>query len=116
RSAPAPAPVEVATTPAITSPAALQAAIAAGIRRRSENEASYEVDAFVAALVVEELAAGGGGGVKVEPALTDGAQVGYRLVEVVPGSAYAQVGLRAGDVIEAVCEARLDGPGRAEGL
>lgn len=113
---PAQAQAQAGSEPAIASPAALKAVVAAGIRRRGENEASYEVDAFVAALVVEELTSGAGGGVKVEPAVADGAQVGYRLVEVAPGSAYAQVGLRAGDVIEAIGEARLDGPGRAAEL
>lgn len=106
------APVSAAT---LAEPGPLRAAIAAGVRRRSENEASYEIDAFVAALAVEELASGTGG-VRVEPAFERGAQVGYRLGEVVPGSVYQLVGLRAGDVIEAIGEVRLDSPGRAAGL
>jgi hypothetical protein len=110
--APAAAPVAAAT---LAEPGPLRAAIAAGVRRRSENEASYEVDAFVAALAVEELASGTGG-VRVEPAFERGAQVGYRLTEVVPGSVYQLVGLRAGDVIEAIGEVRLDSPGRAAGV
>ncbi|MDC0719458.1 PDZ domain-containing protein [Nannocystis bainbridge] len=105
------APVTGATL-AETGP--LRAAIAAGVRRRSENEASYEVDAFVAALAVEELASGTGG-VRVEPAVERGAQVGYRLTEVVPGSVYERIGLRTGDVVEALGEVRLDSPGRAAG-
>ncbi|MCY0992510.1 hypothetical protein OV203_35550, partial [Nannocystis sp. ILAH1] len=112
RPAPAAAPVAAAT---LAEPGPLRAAIAAGVRRRSENEASYEIDAFVAALAVEELASGTGG-VRVEPAFERGAQVGYRLGEVVPGSVYQLVGLRAGDVIEAIGEVRLDSPGRAAGL
>lgn len=111
---PGPGAGPVAGEPAVASPAALRAAIAAGVRRRSENEASYEVDAFVAALAVEELASGTGGA-RVEAALENGAQVGYRLVEVMPGSAYALVGLHTGDVIEAIGEVRLDSPGRAAG-
>lgn len=110
--APAAAPVAAAT---LAEPGPLRAVIAAGVRRRSENEASYEIDAFVAALAVEELASGTGG-VRVEPAFERGAQVGYRLGEVVPGSVYQRVGLRAGDVIEAIGEVRLDSPGRAAGL
>lgn len=110
--APAAAPVVAAT---LAEPGPLRAAIAAGVRRRGENEASYEIDAFVAALAVEELASGTGG-VRVEPAFERGAQVGYRLGEVVPGSVYHLVGLRAGDVIEAIGEVRLDSPGRAAGL
>jgi membrane-associated protease RseP (regulator of RpoE activity) len=99
----------------VVEPAALRAAIAAGVRPRGANEASFEVDAFVAALVVEELAAGGGG-MNVEPALEGGAQVGYRVLAVAEGSPYARVGLQAGDVIEAIGEVRLDSPGRAAGL
>ncbi|WP_434415488.1 hypothetical protein [Nannocystis pusilla] len=110
--APEAAPVGAAV---LAEPGPLRAAIAAGVRRRSENEASYEIDAFVAALAVEELASGTGG-VRVEPAFERGAQVGYRLGEVVPGSVYQLVGLRAGDVIEAIGEVRLDSPGRAAGL
>ncbi|WAS98355.1 PDZ domain-containing protein [Nannocystis punicea] len=109
--APTAAPVAAAT---LAEPGPLRAAIAAGVRRRSENEASYEVDAFVAALAVEELASGTGG-VRVEPAFERGAQVGYRLSEVVPGSVYQLVGLRTGDVVEAIGEVRLDSPGRAAG-
>lgn len=104
-----------ASEPTIAAPAALQAAIAAGVRRLGENEARFEVDAFVAALAVEELA-GGGGGLKVEPALAGGAMAGYRVAEVAPNSAYALLGLRAGDVIEAIGEVRLDSPERATAL
>lgn len=101
--------------PAIVAPAALQAAIAAGVRRLGENEARFEVDAFVAALAIEELAAGGGG-IRVEPAIEGGAMAGYRIAEVVPGSPYALLGLRAGDVIEAIGDVALDSPERAAGL
>lgn len=101
--------------PAVVEPGALRAAIAAGVRPRGANEASFEVDAFVAALAVEELAAGGGG-LRLEPAIENGAQVGYRVVTVAEGSAYARVGLQAGDVVEAIGEVGLDSPGRAAGV
>lgn len=100
---------------AVVEPAALRAAIAAGVRPRGQNEASFEVDAFVAALAVEELAAGAGG-LKLEPAIEGGAQVGYRVVSVAEGSAYARVGLLAGDVVEAIGDVTLDSPGRAAGV
>lgn len=118
---PAPGPAEAATATAsaplvpIADPGALRAAIAAGIRPRGTNEASFEVDAFVAALVVEELAAGGGG-LRVAPAVEGGAQVGYRVEALADGSAYAKIGLQVGDVIEAIGDVRLDSPGRAVGL
>lgn len=99
----------------LVEPGALRAAIAAGVRPRGANEASFEVDAFVAALVVEELAAGGGG-LRVAPAVEGGAQVGYRVEAVAEGSPYARIGLQAGDVIEAIGDVRLDSPGRAVGL
>lgn len=94
---------------------ALRAAIQAGVRRRGENEASFEVDSFVAALAVEEVAAGGGG-IRVEPAIEAGGQVGYRVTAIAEGSAYAAIGLRVGDVVESISEVRLDSPGRAAGV
>ncbi len=110
-----PQPATAAGVPVLVEPGALRAAIAAGVRARGENEASFEVDAFVAALVVEELAAGGGG-LRVAPALEGGAQVGYRVEALADGSPYARIGLQVGDVIEAIGEVRLDSPGRAVGL
>jgi membrane-associated protease RseP (regulator of RpoE activity) len=109
------ASAEVPLLVPLVEPGALRAAIAAGVRPRGANEASFEVDAFVAALVVEELAAGGGG-LRVAPAVEGGAQVGYRVEAVADGSPYARVGLQAGDVIEAIGGVRLDSPGRAVGL
>lgn len=109
------ASAEVPLLVPLVEPGALRAAIAAGVRPRGANEASFEVDAFVAALVVEELAAGGGG-LRVAPAVEGGAQVGYRVEAVADGSPYARVGLQAGDVIEAIGDVRLDSPGRAVGL
>lgn len=111
----APASAAAAGGPPVVAPAVLSAAIAAGVRPRGSNEAGFEVDAFLAALVVEELAAGGGA-VRVEPAIEGGAQVGYRLLEVAEGSVYARVGLRAGDVVQAINDVPLESPGRAVGV
>lgn len=108
-------PALPAAAPVLVEPGALRAAIAAGVRRRGDNEASFEVDAFVAALVVEELAAGGGG-LRLAPAIEREEQVGYRVEAIADGSAYAKIGLQVGDVIESIGDVRLDSPGRAVGV
>ena len=107
-----PSPEPPAAAARVVAPDALRAAIAAGVRRRGDNEASFEVDAFLAALVAAEVE-GGGGGLRFEPQVEAGRQVGYLLAEVPEGSPYAAIGLRAGDVIEAISGVRLDAPGRA---
>lgn len=93
-------------------PAVFAAAVRAGVRQRSANEAVFEVDAFLAALTVEDLRSGRPS-VTMTPVLVGEQQAGYRVSGVREGSVYAAIGLLDGDVIEAINGVPLDAPQRA---
>lgn len=99
-------------SPALVDPAVFAVAVRAGVHQRDANEASYEVDAFLAALVVEDLASARPS-LTLTPVVEVGLILGYQVSGVREGSVYAAIDLRDGDVIEAVNGVRLDGPERA---
>ncbi len=112
---PASAPVRALPAPSLpppVDPAVLAAVVRAGVRQRSANESVYEVDAFLAALTVEDLRSGRPS-LSVIPALTDGLQSGYQIAGVREGSVYAAIGLLDGDVVEAINGVPLTGPEQA---
>lgn len=96
-------------TPAQVDAAVLAAAVKAGVRPRSANEAVYEVDPFLAALTVLDLQSARPS-VALAPALADGAQIGVRITGVKEGSVYGAVGLLDGDVIESINGLALTAP------
>lgn len=110
---PASVPARVVTAPAVGSPidpAVFAAAVRAGVRQPDPNQGLYEVDAFLVALAVEDLASG-------RPSLNlsptpAGGPIGYAISGVREGSVYAALGLLDGDVIEAINGAPLDEPER----
>ncbi|MBC8072700.1 MAG: hypothetical protein IAG13_30550, partial [Deltaproteobacteria bacterium] len=94
-------------TPAATSTAeqrALAAVLARAIKSPQGSDATYQVDPFVAALVYEQIRAGS------EPSFTPlaaplpdgGPQAGFRVGEIKDGSLLHTLGLRTGDVVEAL--------------
>ena len=93
-------------------PAVFAAAVRAGVRQRSANEAVFEVDSFLAALTVLDLRSGRPS-VTMRPVVTGGLQTGYSVAGVREGSVYAAIGLLDGDVIEAINGGPLDAPERA---
>ena len=112
---PASAPVRALQAPALppqVDPAVFAAAVRAGVRQRSANESVFEVDAFLAALTVEDLRSGRPS-VTLSPVLADGRQSGYQVAGVREGSVYAAIGLLDGDVVEAINNVPLDGSGQA---
>jgi len=101
---PASAPVRVLPAPTLPPPvdaAVFAAAVRAGVRQRNANESVFEVDAFLAALTLEDLRSGRPS-LGLSPVVTDGVQSGYRVAGVREGSVYAAIGLLDGDVIEAI--------------
>jgi len=82
-------------------PAVFAAAVRAGVRQRSANEAVFEVDAFLAALTLEDLRSARPS-LELSPVLTAGVQSGYRVAGVREGSVYAALGLLDGDVVESI--------------
>lgn len=100
--------------PAAVDAAVLAAAIRGGVRQRSPNEGLYEVDAFLAALVVEDLRSARPS-VTLAPVVENGLQIGYRITGVREGSVYGAVGLLDGDVIESINGVVLEGPDQVAG-
>ena len=94
----------------VVDPAVLAVAVRAGVRQPDVNQAVYEVDAFLVALTVEDLASGRPS-VVLEP--VTGGGPGYLVRGVREGSVYAALGLLDGDVIESINGVPLDGPGQA---
>ncbi len=112
---PASAPVRALQAPSLppqVDPAVFAAAVRAGVRQRSANESVFEVDAFLAALTVEDLRSGRPS-VTLSPVVVDGRQSGYQLAGVREGSVYAAIGLLDGDVVEAINNVPLDGSSQA---
>jgi len=101
---PASTPVRAMPAPSLPPPvdaAVYAAAVRAGVRQRSPNEAVFEVDAFLAALTLEDLRSGRPS-LELSPVVTAGVQSGYRVAGVREGSVYAALGLLDGDVIESI--------------
>lgn len=103
---PSPASAPVRSLPAPTlpppvDPAVFAAAVRAGVRQRNANESVFEVDAFLAALTLEDLRSARPSLV-LSPVVADGVQTGYRVAGVREGSVYAAIGLLDGDVVEAI--------------
>jgi type II secretory pathway component PulC len=111
---PAAVPARVVAAPGVPSspidPAVYAAAVRGGVRQRDANQAVYEVDAFLLALVVEDLLSGRPS-VVVRPSPA-GSTIGYEVTGVREGSVYAAIGLLDGDIVEAINDIPLDGPGR----
>jgi membrane-associated protease RseP (regulator of RpoE activity) len=101
-------------TPPAIDPAVMAAAVRGGVRQRSANEGLYEVDAFLAALVVEDLRSARPS-VTLAPVVENGLQIGYRITGVREGSVYGAVGLLDGDVIESINGVVLEGPDQVAG-
>jgi hypothetical protein len=100
--------------PPMLDPAVMAAAIRGGVRQRSANEGSFEVDAFLAALVVEDLRSARPS-VTVTPVVENGLQIGYSVTGIREGSVYGAVGLLDGDVIESINGVPLEGPDQVAG-
>jgi membrane-associated protease RseP (regulator of RpoE activity) len=101
---PASAPVRAVPAPTLpppVDPAVFAAAVRAGVRQRSANEAVFEVDAFLAALTLEDLRSGRPS-LELSPVVAEGVQSGYRVAGVREGSVYAALGLLDGDVVESI--------------
>lgn len=92
----------------------LAAAIRDGVRQRSANEGLYEVDAFLATLVVEDLRSARPS-VVLAPVAENGLQIGYRISGIRDGSVYGAVGLLDGDLIESINGVVLAGPDQVAG-
>jgi S1-C subfamily serine protease len=100
------AKTETKTTPATSSAEqrALAAVLARAIKSPQGSDATYQVDPFVAALVYEQIRAGS------EPSFTPlaaplpdgGPQAGFRVGAIEDGSLLHTLGLRTGDVVEAL--------------
>ena len=93
----------------------LRAAVARGVVPPTADDATYRVDAFVAALVFEHVQRTRG--VPYFSAYTSGGEdgrptAGYQLGEVESDSIFASLGLRSGDVIDAINGVALTGPDR----
>ncbi len=101
-------------TPPAIDPAVMAAAVRGGVRQRSANEGLFEVDAFLAALVVEDLRSARPS-VTLGPVVENGLQIGYRITGVREGSVYGAVGLLDGDVIESINGVVLEGPDQVAG-
>lgn len=110
---PASVPARVALAPTLPppmiDPAVMAAAIRGGVRQKSLNEGVFEVDAFLAALVVEDLRSARPS-VTLAPVVVDGLQIGYSITGIREGSVYGAVGLIDGDLIESINGVVLAGP------
>lgn len=113
KSAPAPAERAVVPEPTPSGGLAWDAALARGVRPPQGDDATYEVDPFVAALVVETLRTDDGA-VFVWTAAEGPASAGYRVGTVAQASLWGRLGLRSGDVVEALNGVALTGPERVE--
>jgi type II secretory pathway component PulC len=92
---------------------ALEAALARAIRAPLTGEATYQVDPFVAAIVFERVKMGTGPTfTKLDKPIEAGPQTGYVVGEVADGSLAHRLGLRTGDVIEAMNGVVLTGGDR----
>ena len=109
-STPAPAPADDA---ALVD--GLDAALARAIEPPQNDDGTYHVDPFVAVLLFEHLSRSGGAP-WFEPFSGDGAdgtpEAGYRVGALPEGSLPAQLGLREGDIVEALNGVVLTGPDR----
>src|SRR5204863_9041200 len=96
-------------TPAVVAVSAdpLAAEIEKGIRKLGER--SYEIDRATLNAVLANTPALVQGA-RIFPELRDGKSVGFRLQAVRPGSSFAKIGLRSGDVISAINGLALDTP------
>jgi type II secretory pathway component PulC len=82
---------------------ALAAVLERAIRPPPTGEATYELDAFVAALVFERVLAGQGPTfTRLEKPVQGGPQAGFVVGEVAEGTLAHRLGLRTGDVVEAI--------------
>ncbi len=119
RDEPAPAPVEAAPAEAAKPPSApalppslLVGVIPQGIEPEVDGGSTFRVDAYVAALVVEQLRRSPQ---PFTPWRSDAAaegqpQVGYRVGALPPDSAWVALGLREGDIVQAVNGVPAEGP------
>jgi hypothetical protein len=93
---------------------ALAAVIARAIQRPNPSEATYRVDPFVAAMLVEHVRSGDAPRfTQLTAAIPDGPTAGYRIDTVAPGSVFAALGLRTGDVVTRINRVALTDVGRA---
>lgn len=115
---PASAPARVVEAPKLApptlDPAVLAAAVRGGVRQRALDAGLYEVDAFLAALVVEDLRSARPS-VTFTPVREGEQQVGYSVAGVREGSPYGAVGLLDGDVVESINGVPLSGPDQVAG-
>jgi membrane-associated protease RseP (regulator of RpoE activity) len=115
---PASAPARVVEAPKLApptlDPAVLAAAVRGGVRQRALDAGLYEVDAFLAALVVEDLRSARPS-VTFTPVRDGEQQVGYSVAGVREGSPYGAVGLLDGDVVESINGVPLSGPDQVAG-
>ena len=83
----------------------LHAALERAIDPPENDDGTYHVDPFVAVLLFEHLSRSGGAP-WFEPYTPDGsegaAEAGYRVAAIAPGTLLARLGLREGDVVEAL--------------
>src|SRR5688500_14290766 len=102
-SSPAEQPARVLATPGVTpvvvDPAVFAAAVRIGVRQPDANQAVWELDPFLAALVVEDLASARPS-LTLTPEIADGITLGHRISGVREGSVYAALGLLDGDIVE----------------
>jgi membrane-associated protease RseP (regulator of RpoE activity) len=83
---------------------ALAAVLVRAIQPPQGSDATYRVDPFVAALVYEQIRAGSGPSFTAlaGPVAEGGPPAGFRVGEVADGSLLHELGLRSGDVVEAI--------------
>lgn len=88
--------------PAVAVDPALERTLAVSITPPAAGEASWRVDPFVAALVFERVRAGSLPFTKLDAPIPEGPTAGFRVGEVATDSLLHRLGLRTGDVIEAI--------------
>lgn len=99
----APTPGAPAAATTSTADPALAAALAHAITPPPVGEATWEVDPFVAALVFERVRAGAPPRfTPITAPIPEGPSAGFRVDAVEDGSLFHRLGLRTGDVIEAI--------------
>jgi type II secretory pathway component PulC len=92
---------------------ALAAVLERAIRPPPTGEATYELDPFVAALVFERAKAGiGPTFTRLEKPVEAGPQAGFVVGEIAEGTLAHRLGLRTGDVVEAINGVVLTSPDR----
>lgn len=92
---------------------AFGAALTTGVRRSADDPSTFEVDSFLATVIVEALLSGTSGLEITARQGEDGAIAGYRLGGIGPGSPFTRLGLAEGDVVAAINGVGLTSPGRA---